>query len=369
MKILENEDLKKYSSIKIGGVAKHLCEIENEQDIKDFLDFANKEKLPQIILGSGSNTFFNDGLLKKVFGLIKIKGKFKSYDGPDFVNIEIGAGEDWDELVEWAVGNNWSGLECLSLIPGTVGASPVQNIGAYGQEVKNVITHVRAYDTEYDEFIEIPNDQCLFEYRDSLFKKNPGRFIISSVSMQLKKVSDKLPVPQYKDLQLYFLEKKQKAATLLEIRNAVIKIRKEKLPDPKEIPNCGSFFKNPIIPADFAEKLLADFPTMPQFKMGSGKINNAQNKASNKHNNFQQIIDETDNKKEQIKIFAGWLIEQAGLKGFEYKNLAIYDKSALVVINKSDSQASDLIEFEKIINEKIEQVFEITLEREPNFIK
>jgi len=348
MKILENEDLKKYSSIKIGGVAKYLCEIENEQDIQEFLNFTAKEKLPSIILGSGSNTFFNEGLLKKVFGLIKIKGKFKSYDGPDFVNIEIGAGEDWDELVEWTVGNNWSGLECLSLIPGTVGASPVQNIGAYGQEVKNVITHVRAYDTEYDEFIEIPNDQCLFEYRDSLFKKNPGRFIISSVSMQLKKVSDKLPIPQYKDVQLYFLEKKQKSATLLEIRKAVIKIRKEKLPDPKEIPNCGSFFKNPIIPADFAEKLLIDFPEMPQFKMDSDKI---------------------INEKSQIKIFAGWLIEQAGLKGFEYKNLAIYDKSALVIINKSDSTAGELIEFENIINEKIEQVFGITLEREPNFIK
>jgi UDP-N-acetylmuramate dehydrogenase len=346
MKILENEDLKKYSSIKIGGVAKYLCEIENEQDIQEFLNFTAKEKLPSIILGSGSNTFFNEGLLKKVFGLIKIKGKFKSYDGPDFVNIEIGAGEDWDELVEWTVGNNWSGLECLSLIPGTVGASPVQNIGAYGQEVKNVITHVRAYDTEYDEFIEIPNDQCLFEYRDSLFKKNPGRFIISSVSMQLKKVSDKLPVPQYKDLQLYFLEKKQKNATLLEIRKAVIKIRKEKLPDPREIPNCGSFFKNPIIPGDFAEKLLKEFPAMPQFKMSSNKT----------HNN-------------NIKIFAGWLIEQAGLKDFEYKNLATYDKSALVIINKGDSSASDLIEFEKIINEKIEQIFEITLEREPNFIK
>jgi UDP-N-acetylmuramate dehydrogenase len=348
MKILENEDLKKYSSIKIGGAGRYLCEIENEQDIKEFLDFTNKEKLPPVILGSGSNTFFGDGLIKKAFGLIKIKGKFKSYEGPDFVNIEIGAGEDWDELVEWTVSNNWSGLECLSLIPGTVGASPVQNIGAYGQEVKNVITHIRAYDIEYDDFVEIPNDQCLFEYRNSIFKKNPGRFIISSVSMQLKKVSDKLLIPQYKDLQLYFLEKKQKTATLPEIRKAVIKIRKEKLPNPKEIPNCGSFFKNPIIPADFAEKLLKEFPDMPQFKISIGKINNDKN---------------------EIKIFAGWLIEQGGLKGFEYKNLAIYDKSALVIINKSDSLASDLIEFENIINEKMEQVFGITLEREPNFIK
>jgi UDP-N-acetylmuramate dehydrogenase len=342
MKILENQDLKKYSSIKIGGVAKYLCEIETEQDIKEFLNFANKEKLPPIILGSGNNTFFDEGLLKKTFGLIKIKGKFKTYDGPEFVNIEIGAGEDWDDLVKWAVTHNWTGLECLSLIPGTVGASPIQNIGAYGQEVKNVITHVRAYDTEYDEFIEIPNDQCLFEYRDSLFKKNPGRFIISSVSMQLKKVSEKLPIPQYKDLQLYFLEKKQKSATLLEIRKTVIKIRKEKLPDPKEIPNCGSFFKNPIIPADFAEKLLTEFPMMPQFK-----------------------IDDSN----KIKIFAGWLIEQTGLKGFEYKNLAIYEKSALVIINKGESSSNDLLGFENMINEKIEQVFGITLEREPNFIK
>jgi UDP-N-acetylmuramate dehydrogenase len=340
MKVLENENLKKYSFLNIGGVAKYICEIGNEQDIKEFLNFSNKEKLPAVILGSGSNTFFNDGLLKKAFGLIKIKGMFKSYEGIDFVNIEIGAGEDWDVLVDWTIRNNLSGLECLSLIPGTVGASPVQNIGAYGQEVKNIITHVRAYDTEYDEFVEIPNDQCLFEYRSSLFKKNPGRFIISSVSMQLKKVSEKLPIPQYKDLQLYFLEKKQKTATLLEIRKAVIQIRKEKLPEPKEIPNCGSFFKNPIIGIDVAQRLSLEFPEMPQFKIGN-----------------------------EIKIFAGWLIEQAGLKDFEYKNLATYNKSALVIINKGESSASDLLEFEKIINEKIERVFGLILEREPNFIK
>jgi UDP-N-acetylmuramate dehydrogenase len=340
MKVLESENLKKYSFLNIGGTAKYVCEIESEQDIEEFLNFSNKEKIPSVILGSGSNTFFNDGFLKKAFGLIKIKGMFKSYDGPDFVNIEIGAGEDWDDLVDWTIGNNFSGLECLSLIPGTVGASPVQNIGAYGQEVKNVITHVRAYDTEYDEFVEIPNDQCIFEYRNSIFKKNPNRFIISSVSMQLKKVSDKLPIPQYKDLQLYFLEKKQKQASLLEIRKAVIHIRKEKLPEPKEIPNCGSFFKNPIIKADLAQKLLLEFPHMPQFKMG-----------------------------DEIKIFAGWLIEQAGLKNFEYKNLATYEKSALVIINKGESSASDLLEFEKIINENIERVFGLTLEREPNFIK
>ncbi len=347
MNIIRDEDLKKYSSISIGGVAKYICEIENEKDIQEFINFSQKEKLPWIILGSGTNTFFNDGLIKKTFGIVKIKGKFKSYEGIDFVNIEIGAGENWDELVEWTVKNNLTGIECLSNIPGTVGASPVQNIGAYGQEVKNVITHVRAYDTEYDEFIEIPNDQCLFDYRNSIFKKNPGRFIISSVSMQLKKVSEKLPIPQYKDLQLYFLERKQKNATLLEIRKAIIKIRREKLPDPIEIPNCGSFFKNPIIPSDFAEKLLQEFPSMPQFKINKNK---------------------TD-KKSDVKIFSGWLIEQAGLKGFEYKKLAIYNKSALVIINKGDSKASDLLEFEKIINEKIEQVFGITLEREPNFIK
>jgi UDP-N-acetylmuramate dehydrogenase len=355
MKIRENEELKKYSFFKIGGTAKYVCEIEGEDDIKSFIDFSNKEKLPFVVLGSGSNTFFNDGLIKKIFGLVKIKGKFKSYNGADFVNIEIGAGEDWDELVEWTVQNNWAGLESLSLVPGTVGASPVQNIGAYGQEVKNVITHVRAYDTEYDEFVEIPNDQCLFEYRNSIFKKNPGRFIISSVSMQLKKVSGALSVPQYKDLQLYFLEKKQKVATLKEIREAVIKIRKEKLPDPEKIPNCGSFFKNPIISNVDAEKILEEFPKIPHFKMEITKITNP---------NGNEL--ETSS---AVKFFAGWLIEQVELKGFEYKNLATDDKNALVIINKGESRASDLLEFEKIINEKIERVFGIALEREPIFVK
>jgi UDP-N-acetylmuramate dehydrogenase len=354
MKILENEDLKKYSYLNIGGVAKYICEIENEEDIKSFIDFSNKEKMPRVILGSGSNTFFNDGLIKKVFGVIKISGKFKSYNGPNFVNVEIGAGENWDELVEWTVQNNWSGLESLSLIPGTAGASPVQNIGAYGQEVKNVITHVRAYDTEYDEFIEIPNDQCLFEYRNSIFKKNPGRFIISSISMQLKKVSDKLPIPQYKDLQLYFLEKKQKTATLLEIRKAVIKIRSEKLPNPKKSPNCGSYFKNPILSNIDAEKILQEFPKIPHFKMEVTKITSSDGNES-----------ETNS---AIKFFAGWLIEQVDLKGFEYKNLATDEKNALVIINKGESRANDLLEFEKIINEKVERSFGIILEREPIFI-
>jgi len=340
MKVLKDENLKNYSFLKIGGTAKFIVEIESENDITDFIAFTNKEKIPFIVLGSGSNTFFGDGYLKKAFGLIKIIGRYKSYEGPDFVNIEIGAGEDWDEIVDWTVENNWMGLECLSLIPGTIGASPVQNIGAYGQEVKNVITHVRAYDTEYDEFVEIPSDQCLFEYRNSIFKKNPGRFIISSVSFQLKKQKENIPIPQYKDLQLYFLSKKQKSASLAEIREAVINIRKDKLPDPKENPNCGSFFKNAIINKDLLEKILKEFPQMPSFKI-------------------------SDN---EYKIYSGWLIEKVNLKGFEYKNLMIDKNNALIVLNKGESKSNDVLDLEKIIKEKVKNTFGIELEREPIFI-
>jgi UDP-N-acetylmuramate dehydrogenase len=340
MNLTQNVDLRQYSTIKIGGVAKFFTEIETENDIYEIVKLSQKNKIPFLILGEGSNTFFNDGLINRIFGLMKIKGRLKTYENNDFVNLEIGAGENWDKIVEWTIKNNWTGIECLSGIPGTIGASPVQNIGAYGQEIKNVITHVKAYDTQNDQFLEIPNDQCLFGYRDSIFKKNPNRFIISSVSLQLKKVKENLSIPQYKDLQLYFLAKKQKHATLNEIRKAIIKIRSEKLPNTDAFFNCGSFFKNPIISNQVAENLIETFPKMPQFK-----------------------IDD-----QRIKIFAGWLIEQAGFKGYEYKNLKIYDKNALIIINNGSSTARDLLELEKIINQKIEQVFGLKLEREPNFI-
>lgn len=341
MKVLENIDLAEYSSIKIGGKAEYFCEIEKEEDVSEIIKFARNKSLDLIILGDGTNTFFGDGKIKKVFAKMKIMGRHKLYDNGDFANFIFGAGENWDEIVAFTIENGFCGLEKLSGIPGTIGAGPIQNIGAYGSEIKDYITNVKVYDTEYDEIVEIPNDQCLFEYRNSLFKKNPRRFIILAVSMQLKKNPDLQPIPEYKDLQLFFKIKNRKNATAKEIRDAVLEIREGKLPEWKKIPNLGSFFENPIVDAEHAQKLARDFPKMPQFLLPDGRI----------------------------KIFAGWLIEEAGLKGHKFKNLGIHKNNALIVVNYDKSSAEDLLSYENYIKGIVEEKFDITLEREPNFIK
>jgi len=251
----------------------------------------------------------------------------------------VSAGVDWDDFVDWAVSNGYSGVECLSFIPGTIGASPIQNIGAYGQEVKDSILYVEVYEFETGNFYEIPNLECDFSYRDSIFKKNIGKFAVANVGFRLSKKDPAMPT--YKDLSLYFLTQQTKNPSLKKIRQAVIEIRKQKLPDWQKEPNCGSFFKNPIVSNDLAQKLIKEYPDLPQYNAGDGKT----------------------------KISGGWLIEKCGLKGKDFDGISVHNKSALVLVNKKDGNFKKLEKAIDEITKKVRDKFDIELETEPNLIK
>lgn len=328
--------LKDLTSIKIGGVAKEYIEINSEKEILELIEYTKDKKI--FPLGDGTNTIFKDIDHDIVVCKMMNKGIHLTYDGENFANVEAQAGENWDKLVKWCVDHNLSGLESLSYIPGTVGASPIQNIGAYGVEVSDVISKVKVIEISTSKILELSNDQCEFKYRDSIFKRNPGKYIIISVSFSLSKKVKDLDVPQYTDLQIYFLSKKKVSAK--EIRDAVIKIRKSKLPDPSNIPNTGSFFKNPVIDIDTFQELRKEYPNI-----------------------------KCHNTEEGVKMSAGWLIDNCGFKGHSFGKIKVYDNHALVLTNpKCEGNYEDL---EKAINQIQASVYEkfgIELEVEPNII-
>lgn len=341
MKISENVELSLLSYMNIGGQGKYLIDIESEDELYKVEEISREENLPIFVLGNGSNTIFSDGFHNKIFVRMKKTEILKTYDSAAGVNVDVAAGVDWDTFVSWTIKNKLSGIETLSGIPGTVGAAPIQNIGAYGQEVSDTITHVTVFSVEDKKFYEISNEDCQFSYRESIFKQNLGKFIITKVSFRLSKA--KPTVPTYRDLALHFLSKTNKEPNLKEIREAVLDIRNFKIPNPKEKPNCGSFFKNPIVPPLQAEELLKKFPDMPQFHISN----------------------------DEVKLQAGWLIEKAGFQGKEIgknKNILVNPNNALILITLPGATWNDLNESKKTIIEGVEKNFGIHLDIEPNLI-
>lgn len=337
MQILEEQPLKDLSSMKIGGSAKYFATISSTDDVSLLHEYAESKSLPLVVIGSGTNTIFKEGLLNKVIGLMDIKGIRVIKNFEHSCQVEAMAGESWDDFVKWAVNNNLSGIEALSGIPGTVGAAPVQNIGAYGSEFSDTFVNVTAYDTENKELVLLGLNDCKFGYRNSIFKENLGRFIITSVTLELSK--KKPEVPKYKDIQLYFLGRKT-TPNLKAIRKAIINIRTEKLPNIKVNPNSGSFFKNPVLPNEEVVEILKKHPNMPHFK-----------------------VDE-----QNIKLYAGWLIESIKFKENEFGNLSLHKDSALVLINNGKASFKELESTRKKITNKVKEKFGITLEIEPQII-
>lgn len=339
MKILEKIDLKKYSGLAIGGTARYFAEIYTNEDMHDAWHEARERDLTLFPIGDGTNTVFTEKEHNYFFVRVCNDELFKTYDGAEFANVTVGGGKNWDAFVAWTVANNLSGVEALSAIPGTVGASPIQNIGAYGSEVSSTIISIEAFDVRTGKLVTFQNEQCEFSYRDSFFKKNLGSFIIMRVLFQLSKKP--AVIPQYKDVQMYFVERGQKEATLNEIRNAIIEIRARKLPDVTKVPNCGSFFKNPIVPNSTLQNLLTQFPDLPSFK-----------------------VDENNS-----KLYAGWLIEKVGLKGQMIGPIHIYAQNALVLTNPNRN--ATFLELQTAIThitKSVHNVFGIELEVEPNII-
>ena len=325
----ENVQLKSFNSFQTEAYTKLFCEPQNIQQLKDCIkDYPNEKKL---IIGGGCNLFFTgnfDGLIIKprLKGLHEISG-----DDDDDVYIEAMASEDWDCFVEYCVENGFSGIENLSMIPGTVGASPVQNIGAYGSEVKDCIREVIALDMETGEILSFSNKECEFSYRSSIFKRT-DKYVIISVIFHFKKSFTY--VPRYSDLnkELEDIEN----PTIKDVRDAVIRIRKRKLPDHKELPNCGSYFKNPYISKDTANRLQQQYSELPIYPQKDG----------------------------QIKTSAAFLIDRAGFKGKQDGNIGTYQNQALIIVNYGATDGNEITRFAKKIQSAVSEKFGIDLEPE-----
>lgn len=337
--IQEDVNIKDYSTFKIGGLFKYLIEIHDINDLKEAFEFAQNKSIRLFVLGGGSNIVFSDGVLNVVALKNEVKGFSILKDTDTYTDIKIGAGEIWDKVVEKTIDMNLSGLEALSFIPGTVGATPVQNVGAYGTEVKDTILKVEAYDFVENKIVDILNKDCHFGYRDSIFKnKEKGRYFITGVVYRLLK--NNYSIPNYPGVLKYFESLNIKNPNLKQIREAIIYIRSDKLPNPNEIPNVGSFFKNPIVDKSIAERILEKFPNAKFFPVDD---------------NF-------------TKIPAGWLIENSELKGKIFGNISVYSKNALVLVNNGNATKEDLINAKDEIIKIVQDKFGITLEQEPEII-
>jgi UDP-N-acetylmuramate dehydrogenase len=332
LKIFRNISLKKYNTFGFDYRANCLILPKTEEEAISFFRKEISREKPLLIMGSGSNILFTSDFEGTILcpdtGGIKIEEK-----DHENVLISAGAGVNWDNLVEWTVNKGFGGLENLSLIPGLVGATPVQNIGAYGVEVKDTIEKVRAVSIEDGSIKEFSNNDCRFEYRNSIFKdKIKGKYLVTKVYYRL--TTNPMLKPDYGSLNDEI--NKLGDVTLKNIRQAVINIRRSKLPDPKIIGNAGSFFKNPIVNSSFAESLKKMYSQMPAYEDQSGSI----------------------------KLAAGWLIEQCGWKGKRIDDAGVHDKQALVLVNYGKATGKEIYNLSEEIRKSVQKKFGIELERE-----
>lgn len=340
MNLLENYSLQEYNTFGIAIKTKYFVEIDSFQTLTDAINWATTNKITFHILGGGSNTVFTqdfDGLVM----WMNIKGKNIVQENEKEVIISVKSGEIWHETVMWTIEQGYAGLENLVLIPGNVGAAPIQNIGAYGVEVKEVIDSVEVFDLQNNKIENINNSDCKFEYRNSVFKQNKNRYIVISVTFKLKKTAFEVNL-SYAPIANYFKQKKIKNPTPFEVANVVMDIRKSKLPDPKILGNCGSFFKNPIVNIEIFKKIVSVYPDVPSFKV--------------------------PHQDDMIKIPAGWLIETCGFKGKKIGNVGVHDKQALVLVNYGKATGNEVLNLANEIVKTVENKFGILLEMEVNLV-
>lgn len=333
----ENVSLKPYNTFGIDAIAKRFAAFASVDELNEVMEVINpNEKL--FILGGGSNVLFTqnfDGVVLKN----ELHGIRLSREDEEHFYVKAAAGENWHQLVVHCVKNNYAGMENLSLIPGNVGASPMQNIGAYGVEIKDVFYELEAYDTKEKTVITFTKEDCEFGYRESVFKhKYKGRFVILNVTFRL----NKKPVfhTEYGAIQGELERMNVSELSIAAISEAVINIRKSKLPDPAIIGNAGSFFKNPTIDNEVFFILKNRFPNIVGFAQNNGKT----------------------------KLAAGWLIEQCGWKGYRNGDAGCYDKQALVLVNYGNASGTDIYNLSQQIIESVQQKFGVMLEREVNIV-
>lgn len=337
MQILQNISLKPYNTFGIDVLAKHFVSVTNIDDLKNILklkEFSNK-----LILGGGSNML----LTKDYNGLvihINMKGVEIVSDNGDTVWVKAHAGENWHQFVLWCIENNYGGIENLSLIPGNVGTAPIQNIGAYGVELKDVFDSCEAISLESNKIQIFTKSECDFGYRNSIFKQDKKRkFIITSVIFKLTKGQHKLNI-NYGAITSQLKASNIKNPTIKDVSNAVIAIRKSKLPNPKEIGNSGSFFKNPVISNSQFKTLAENFNDLPSYPISES----------------------------EVKIPAGWLIEKAGFKGKRLGNYGVHKNQALVLVNYGGAKGEEILNLSKLIQKTVKRLFNISIEAEVNIL-
>lgn len=334
MHIQTKISLKPYNTFGIDVEASNFYSVTNEADLIPLL---KKNTLPLFIISGGSNMLLTKNINALVIH-INTKGiSIEENKNSSFITAK--AGENWHEFVQFCIQNNLGGLENLSLIPGCVGSSPIQNIGAYGVELKDCFVSCKALNLETLTYESFSKADCNFGYRDSIFKnKIKNKYIITEVTFELSNKEHKLNTG-YGAIEAELKNQKIAQPTIKNISDAVITIRKSKLPNPEVIGNSGSFFKNPIVPLEQYQNLISKFPETPHYPIN----------------------------KNTVKIPAGWLIDNAGFKGFTYKNAGVHDKQALVLVNKTgNASGTEIKELAALIQEKIKTVYGIDLETEVN---
>lgn len=336
MKIQENISLKAYNTFGIDVNAKRFIRVISVYQLQQLL----KVEKDVFLISGGSNMLLTKDIDKLVVH-IDIKGISIDKEDDNFVYLTVNAGENWHEFVLYCVAQNYGGLENLSLIPGNVGTCPIQNIGAYGVEVKDTITKLEAINIETTKLHTFSNEDCNFGYRNSIFKnKVKGEFVITSVAFKLTKQNHNLNT-SYGAIETELSSKNIINPSLKDISNAVIAIRQTKLPDPKEIGNSGSFFKNPVITKSAFINLQKEYPNIPSYAISEN----------------------------EVKVPAGWLIETAGFKGKRFGDYGVHEKQALVLVNYNNASGKDIYTLAEEIQKHILNQFKIDLEIEVNIIK
>ena len=330
MKIEKQVQLKAFNTLSLNSIASDYVKIHSVEEINSALSYAEENHLNVLILSGGSNMLLPEHIHALVMHM-DIRGIEKLKEDDASVTLKVGAGEVWHDFVLWSTKNELFGLQNLALIPGLVGASPVQNIGAYGVEAGDFIESVEVFDREEQQIKLITADDCHFSYRHSIFKDNPNRYVITHVNFKLLKQAD---------LKLNYGDLKHAVGddqTGLNLQNQVIKIRQSKLPDPKEFPNVGSFFKNPVISQAHFDQLFIEFPQAPHYPQPN----------------------------DQVKVAAGWLIEQSGWKGKQLGNVGMFHKQALVLVNYADANLTEVQQTYRAVQQDVYEKFGVALEPEP----
>lgn len=345
MKIDLNATLRSHNTFGFDVFAEHLVHITDRAEIPMFAEKAHKDKADWVILGGGSNLVLAKNILGYV-GLMAIKGRRLVRETEHHFYVEAMAGENWHDFVAWTLHQGYAGLENLALIPGTVGAAPIQNIGAYGLELADVLDSLEAFDTHTQQWVRFNKADCQFAYRDSLFKHHARRYVVSSVCFALPKQWQ--ANLSYTELAKAFTHNQNErkavtaAVTAQAVFDKVCEIRRAKLPDPQVLGNAGSFFHNPIVSNEQYTQLKQQFPQLVAYEVSA-----------------------STNQTKTWKLAAGWLIDQCDFKGYRRGAVGVYDKQALVLVNHGGGTGEQLLQLAQDIQQKVQETFKVQLTIEP----